>query len=212
MAKLIQELATPKKPVGGPAELAADAGPIQSHDRPDGRALAGAVADRAAVHGPLADRRPRSHRQGRGRADARASEESAAEDPVRHRSIRHARRQGAAVRRSGQRRRHERTGSIRIPLPARRRIIPRTWQPLLAAWGVDYDPTKVVGDLELGLEVRSSMQGPPTPPYRAFSACTATTWTGRTSTPPRSTSINVATAGFLAPHAGAEPPNSSRCS
>ena len=35
-------------------------------------------------------------------------------------------------------------------------------EPLLAAWGVDYDPTKVVGDLELGLEVRSSMQAPPT--------------------------------------------------
>src|SRR6202453_547603 len=32
--------------------------------------------------------------------------------------------------------------------------------PLLAAWGVDYDPTKVIGDLQLGLEVRSSMQGP----------------------------------------------------
>jgi ABC-type uncharacterized transport system involved in gliding motility auxiliary subunit len=34
--------------------------------------------------------------------------------------------------------------------------------PLLAAWGVDYDATKVVGDLERGLEVRTSMQAPPT--------------------------------------------------
>jgi ABC-type uncharacterized transport system involved in gliding motility auxiliary subunit len=34
-------------------------------------------------------------------------------------------------------------------------------EPLLAAWGVDYDPTKVVGDLERGLEVRTSMQSPP---------------------------------------------------
>jgi ABC-type uncharacterized transport system involved in gliding motility auxiliary subunit len=33
--------------------------------------------------------------------------------------------------------------------------------PLLAAWGVAYDPTKVVGDLERGLEVRTSMQSPP---------------------------------------------------
>jgi ABC-type uncharacterized transport system involved in gliding motility auxiliary subunit len=33
--------------------------------------------------------------------------------------------------------------------------------PLLAAWGVDYDATKVVGDLERGLEVRTSMQSPP---------------------------------------------------
>src|ERR1700686_45484 len=33
--------------------------------------------------------------------------------------------------------------------------------PLLAASGVDYDPTKVIGDLERGLEVRTSMQSPP---------------------------------------------------
>jgi ABC-type uncharacterized transport system involved in gliding motility auxiliary subunit len=35
-------------------------------------------------------------------------------------------------------------------------------EPLLSAWGVNYDAGKVVGDLELGLEVRSSMQAPPT--------------------------------------------------
>jgi ABC-type uncharacterized transport system involved in gliding motility auxiliary subunit len=34
-------------------------------------------------------------------------------------------------------------------------------EPLLAAWGVDYDPSRVIGDLERGLEVRSSMQSPP---------------------------------------------------
>src|SRR5271154_3687164 len=33
--------------------------------------------------------------------------------------------------------------------------------PLLAAWGVDYDATKVIGDLERGLEVRTSVQSPP---------------------------------------------------
>jgi ABC-type uncharacterized transport system involved in gliding motility auxiliary subunit len=33
--------------------------------------------------------------------------------------------------------------------------------PLLGQWGVDYDATKVVGDLERGLEVRTSMQAPP---------------------------------------------------
>jgi ABC-type uncharacterized transport system involved in gliding motility auxiliary subunit len=33
--------------------------------------------------------------------------------------------------------------------------------PLLAAWGVDYDATKVIGDLERGLDVRTSMQSPP---------------------------------------------------
>ena len=35
-------------------------------------------------------------------------------------------------------------------------------EPLLSAWGVNYDASKVVGDLQLGLEVRSSMQAPPT--------------------------------------------------
>ena len=34
-------------------------------------------------------------------------------------------------------------------------------EPLLKAWGVDYDPTKVIGDLELGLEVRTNAQSPP---------------------------------------------------
>src|SRR6202044_2867194 len=33
--------------------------------------------------------------------------------------------------------------------------------PLLAAWGVDYDPTKVIGDLELGLEVRTNASSGP---------------------------------------------------
>src|SRR5271169_3588240 len=35
-------------------------------------------------------------------------------------------------------------------------------QPLLGAWGVDYDATKVIGDLRLGLEVRTSATSPPT--------------------------------------------------
>lgn len=34
-------------------------------------------------------------------------------------------------------------------------------QPLLAAWGVDYDSSKVVGDLQRGLEVRTTLQSPP---------------------------------------------------
>ena len=34
-------------------------------------------------------------------------------------------------------------------------------EPLLKDWGVDYDPTKVIGDLERGLDVRTSMQSPP---------------------------------------------------
>src|ERR1700689_1307169 len=35
-------------------------------------------------------------------------------------------------------------------------------QPLLATWGVDYDPTKVIGDLARGLEVRASASTAPT--------------------------------------------------
>jgi ABC-type uncharacterized transport system involved in gliding motility auxiliary subunit len=75
-------------------------------------------------------------------------------------------------------------------------------EPLLTAWGVAYDPTKVVADLDLGLEVRSSMQGAPTrhigilglrrEDMNAKDVDTATL-----------DSINVATAGFLAPRAGA---------
>ena len=34
-------------------------------------------------------------------------------------------------------------------------------QPLLGAWGIDYDPTKVIGDLGRGLEVRANAQTAP---------------------------------------------------
>jgi ABC-type uncharacterized transport system involved in gliding motility auxiliary subunit len=34
-------------------------------------------------------------------------------------------------------------------------------QPLLATWGVDYDATKVIGDLGRGLEVRTNASSPP---------------------------------------------------
>src|SRR5258708_1377044 len=40
--------------------------------------------------------------------------------------------------------------------------------PLLAAWGVDYDATKVIGDLQRGLEVRTTTQSPPPPHIRTF--------------------------------------------
>ena len=78
-------------------------------------------------------------------------------------------------------------------------------EPLLAAWGVDYDPTKVIGDLDLGLEVRTSMQGPPMRHIGDPGFAPATTWTARTSTPPSLETINVATAGFSRP-APAPPP------
>jgi ABC-type uncharacterized transport system involved in gliding motility auxiliary subunit len=37
-----------------------------------------------------------------------------------------------------------------------------TLEPLLTGWGVNYDPTQVIGDLTLGLEVRASAEAAPT--------------------------------------------------
>jgi ABC-type uncharacterized transport system involved in gliding motility auxiliary subunit len=76
-------------------------------------------------------------------------------------------------------------------------------QPLLSAWGIDYDPTKVVGDLALGLEVRSSMQAPPTRHIGILGL-------RRDDMDPKDVVtaslevINVATAGFLSAHPGAK--------
>jgi ABC-type uncharacterized transport system involved in gliding motility auxiliary subunit len=75
--------------------------------------------------------------------------------------------------------------------------------PLLSAWGVDYDPTKVIGDLERGLEVRTSMQSPPIRHIGILGL-------GRDSMDDKDVvtasldKINLATAGWLAPHAGAK--------
>ena len=74
--------------------------------------------------------------------------------------------------------------------------------PLLAAWGVDYDPTKVVGDLELGLEVRSTMQGPPTR-HIGILGLRRDNMDRKDVTTASLDAINVATAGILAPRAGA---------
>src|ERR1019366_4572722 len=74
-------------------------------------------------------------------------------------------------------------------------------QPLLSAWGIDYDPGKVVGDLTLGLEVRSSMQAPPTRHIGILGL-------HRDDMDPKDVVtasldvINVATAGFLSAHPG----------
>jgi ABC-type uncharacterized transport system involved in gliding motility auxiliary subunit len=76
-------------------------------------------------------------------------------------------------------------------------------QPLLTAWGVDYDPGKVVGDLARGLEVRTSAQGAPVrhigilglhhEDMHAKDVVTASL-----------DSINLATVGALSAHAGAK--------
>ncbi|HMK87501.1 MAG TPA: Gldg family protein [Steroidobacteraceae bacterium] len=75
-------------------------------------------------------------------------------------------------------------------------------QPLLTAWGVDYDPTKVVGDLQLGLEVRSSMQGPPTR-HIGILGLRREDMDRKDVDTASLDSINVATAGFLSAHPGA---------
>ncbi|MGD0501187.1 MAG: Gldg family protein [Steroidobacteraceae bacterium] len=75
-------------------------------------------------------------------------------------------------------------------------------EPLLTAWGVAYDPTQVIGDLDLGLEVRATMQGPPTR-HIAILGLRRADMDRKDVDTAALESINVATAGFLAPRPGA---------
>jgi ABC-type uncharacterized transport system involved in gliding motility auxiliary subunit len=75
-------------------------------------------------------------------------------------------------------------------------------EPLLTAWGVAYDPAKVVADLDLGLEVRASMQGPPTR-HIGILGLRHDDMNKKDVDTASLDSINVATAGFLAPRTGA---------
>src|ERR1700728_2521672 len=75
-------------------------------------------------------------------------------------------------------------------------------EPLLTAWGVAYDPTKVVADLDLGLEVRSSAQGPPTR-HIGILGLRRDDMNSKDVDTASLDSINVATAGFLTPRTGA---------
>jgi ABC-type uncharacterized transport system involved in gliding motility auxiliary subunit len=74
-------------------------------------------------------------------------------------------------------------------------------QPLLSAWGVDYDPTKVIGDLALGLEVRSSMQAPPTR-HIGILGLRRDDMDAKDVVTSSLDVINVATAGFLSARPG----------
>ncbi len=76
-------------------------------------------------------------------------------------------------------------------------------QPLLSAWGVDYDPHLVVGDLERGLEVRTSMDAPPIRHIGILGLHREDIDTGDVVTSSLE-SINLATAGFIAPHPGSK--------
>jgi ABC-type uncharacterized transport system involved in gliding motility auxiliary subunit len=76
-------------------------------------------------------------------------------------------------------------------------------QPLLAAWGVDYDASKVVGDLQRGLEVRTN---PSSGPVRHIGILGLR----RADMNPKDVvtssleSLNLATVGSLSQHAGAK--------
>jgi ABC-type uncharacterized transport system involved in gliding motility auxiliary subunit len=76
-------------------------------------------------------------------------------------------------------------------------------QPLLAAWGVDYDATKVIGDLERGLEVRTSMQSPPIRHIGILGLAHRDMNQNDVVTASLE-KINLATAGALAAHPGAK--------
>ena len=75
--------------------------------------------------------------------------------------------------------------------------------PLLKAWGVDYDRSKVIGDLERGLEVRTSMQAPPVRHIGILGMGHGDM--NQTDVVTASLEkINLATAGALAAHPGAK--------
>src|ERR1700675_2838813 len=76
-------------------------------------------------------------------------------------------------------------------------------KPLLAAWGVDYDPTKVIGDLERGLEVRTSMQAPPVR-HIGILGLGHGDMNEKDVVSASLDKINLATVGFLTAHPGAK--------
>ena len=75
--------------------------------------------------------------------------------------------------------------------------------PLLGAWGVDYDATKAIGDLERGLEVRTSMQAPPVR-HIGILGLGHGDMNQKDVVSASLDKINLATAGSLAAHPGAK--------
>jgi ABC-type uncharacterized transport system involved in gliding motility auxiliary subunit len=76
-------------------------------------------------------------------------------------------------------------------------------EPLLSAWGVAYDPAKVVGDLELGLEVRTSMQSQPVR-HIGILGLHRDDLNQKDVLTSSLEVINMASAGYLAPRQGAK--------
>jgi ABC-type uncharacterized transport system involved in gliding motility auxiliary subunit len=167
VAKLIHELATPKKPVIG-SEFSAHAGPVRSHDGPAW-----------AIPGPSC---PDGADSSRCSADPDADHIDKDVDvlmvvhpkqlpPKTLYAIDQFVMRGGKVLlfvdpNSGA---DQRPGSVQSHGGAMANHS-SDLEPLLAAWGVVYDPTKVIGDMGLGLEVRTSMQAPPVR-TSAFSVC-----------------------------------------
>jgi ABC-type uncharacterized transport system involved in gliding motility auxiliary subunit len=76
-------------------------------------------------------------------------------------------------------------------------------EPLLAAWGVVYDPKQVIGDLQLGLDVRTSMQEPPLR-HIAILGLHHADMNAKDVVTGSLETINMATAGFLTQKPGAK--------
>jgi len=76
-------------------------------------------------------------------------------------------------------------------------------EPLLKAWGVNYDPGKVIGDLKLGLEVRTNMQSPPVR-HIGILGLHHDDMAQKDVVTASLDSVNLATAGALSPAAGAK--------
>ena len=75
--------------------------------------------------------------------------------------------------------------------------------PLLATWGVDYDPTQVIGDLMLGLEVRTTAQSPPVR-HIGILGLRHENMDAKDVVTASLESINLSTVGSLSPHPGAK--------
>src|SRR5208337_5447600 len=76
-------------------------------------------------------------------------------------------------------------------------------EPLLSAWGVSYDPKKVIGDLDLALEVRASAHEAPTR-HIGILGLRHENMAPKDVVTASLDVINMATAGFLTPRPGAK--------
>ena len=76
------------------------------------------------------------------------------------------------------------------------------FEPLLHAWGVDYDQSKVIGDLSLGLEVRTNAASPPVR-HIGILGLRHENMDAKDVVTASLEAINMATVGSLAAHAGA---------